>query len=42
METFELISMEWIIYEIAEKRETYKNTSCNVAQILVSQMDRLI
>lgn len=41
METLELILMEWIIYE-NKKKETYKNTSCNIDQILVSQMDRLI
>lgn len=34
--------MEWIIYETTGKKETYKNSSCNIDQLPVSQMDRLI
>lgn len=42
MEILELILTQWIVYETTGKKEPYKNTSGNIDQILVFQMDKLI
>lgn len=42
MEAFEFILTEWIIDEKWGIKETSKNSSCTIDQILLSQMDRLI